>query len=133
MKKRLVLAPLLALGMAATPALAEPAAHHAQAQEHKQATIPFANYDGIQNWQVGNDHTLYIEDQSNHWYKADLMFPAFDLPYANVIGFDTGPIGNFDHFSSIIVNGRRYQVRSLVKISGKPPRPDYARHHSNKS
>ncbi len=57
------------------------------------------NHGGIRDWRSEGDSTLYLQDRHRQWYKAELMGPAFELPYAWAIGFDVGPIDRLDHFS----------------------------------
>jgi hypothetical protein len=117
MKRKVLIAPLLALGLAAAPAIAQPSS----APAVKEASIDFANSGGIRDWREAGDRTIYIEDRAHHWYKATLMRPSYDLRGALAIGFDTGPGDTFDHFSSVVIRGQRYAVESLVRIDGRPP------------
>lgn len=124
MTRKLLIAPLVALGLAGAPAFAQPPAHAAPTAE---ASIPFVNFGGIRDWRAEGDRTIYLQDRARHWYKATLMNRAIDLPFAQAIGFDTGPIDRFDDFSSVIVDGQRYAVQSLVRVAG-PPAPAPRRH-----
>jgi hypothetical protein len=125
MTRKLLIAPLLALGLAAAPALAHSSTAVARAQA--EVSIPFANHGGIRDWRSDGDRTIYLQDSGRHWYKATLMNRAIDLPFTEAIGFDTGPIDRFDHFSSVIIHGQRYAVQSFVPVSG-PPAPAAQRH-----
>lgn len=115
-RKRLI-APLLAIGLAAAPALAQPPA----APAPREASIAFANNGGIRDWRDDGEQAVYIQDRYMRWYRATLMRRSFDLPTALAIGFDTGPSDRFDRFSWIVVDGQRYAVQSFVRIEGKPP------------
>ncbi len=116
---KLLIAPLVALGLAAAPAFA----HSPQpAPAQPEASIPFINMGGIRDWRAEGDRTIYIQDSGRHWYKATLMNRAIDLPFTEAIGFDTGPIDRFDHFSSVVIRGQHYAVQSLVRVAG-PPAP----------
>lgn len=106
-----VLTAALVLGVAFPAVAAEPA---------KEARIAFANHGGIRDWQAIDRDTLLIRGNGNRWYKAELFAPAFDLPFALALGFDTSPSGTLDRFSSVIVRGQRYPLRSLVQLDGKP-------------
>ena len=103
----------LAIGVAAPAAAAEAA---------KEARIHFVDHGGIRDWRVVDRDTLLIRARGNQWYKAELFMPAYGLPFAHAIGFDTGVVGSFDRFSSIIVRGQRYPLRSLVKVEAPPRR-----------
>ena len=85
----------------------------------KEARINFVDHGGIRDWRVVDRDTLLIRGRGSQWYKAELFAPAWGLNYAHTIGFDTGFGGSFDRFSSVIVEGRRYPLRSLVEI--EPP------------
>jgi hypothetical protein len=119
MKKSLWIAPLLALGLIATPALAAEDSH---AAKQEQASIPFVHLGGIRDWQMGNDReTIYVQDRHRDWYKATLMYPSTDLPYEWAIGFDTGTLGKLDRFSSVVIGHQKIPLKSLVAIEGAPP------------
>jgi hypothetical protein len=92
-----------------------PLAKPAQAQ----VSIAFANHGGIRTWSVLDDKTLLIEDSHGHWYRAELMSAAFDLPFAEALAFKTTPSGSFDRFSTVIVKGRAYPLVSLTRT--EPP------------
>jgi hypothetical protein len=112
---------LIAL-MAALAAPAAPAVAQSQpAPTSAEVSIPFANNGGIRDWREDGKQAVYIQDRFFRWYRATLMAPSFDLPTALAIGFDTGPNGRFDRFSSIVVRDQRYPVQSLVRIEGAPP------------
>ncbi|MEN7536630.1 DUF6491 family protein [Aurantiacibacter flavus] len=121
MKNRILAAPLLALGLFATPALAETPAQSTVA-EQPEARINFVNHGGIRNWHAEDRDTLYIQDRRRNWYKAELMIPSHELPFAWAIGFDTGPIDRLDKFSQIVVDGRSYPIASLTQVDGLPER-----------
>lgn len=120
MKLSSLVLPLAALALVAPAAYAETPSPQVEAQ--KDAHIPFVNHGGIRDWRSTDKETVYIQASNRDWYKATLMSPAFDLPYANSIGFDTGPNGTLDKFSSIVVRGQRYPIVSLERIAGEPPK-----------
>jgi hypothetical protein len=84
-----------------------------------EMSIAFANHGGIRTWSVLDDKTLLIEDSHGHWYRAELMSAAFDLPFAEALAFKTTPSGSFDRFSTVIVKGRAYPLVSLTQTG--PP------------
>jgi hypothetical protein len=122
MNKTKLIALLSCSGVAVFAALAAaaddppPAPSAAAAPE---AQIAFANKN-IWNWQVVDDQTVLIQDQSRRWYKATLFSHCIDLPFAQKIGFDSSPNGTFDKFSAILVRGQRCPLRSLVQTSAPP-------------
>ncbi|PTR06484.1 MULTISPECIES: DUF6491 family protein [unclassified Novosphingobium] len=117
------IATLAALALAATPALAQAPVNPGKPVE---ASIPFVNHGGIRDWRAQGDSTLYVQDQSGQWYRASLMGPAFDLPFAQAIGFDARGTDTFDRFASVVVHGQSYPVQSLVKVAGPPMKANAA-------
>ena len=106
-----------------------PAASSAAAAPAPEVQIPFAK-NNLWNWQVLDDQTLLIQDQSRRWYKATLFGHCINLPFANRIAFDSNPSGTFDKFSAILVRGQRCPLMSLVattapakKSQAKKPEP----------
>lgn len=87
---------------------------------HSEASIPFANHGGVDNWRAVDNRTVYFEDQHRRWYRAALIAPAFDLPFVEAIGIDAGPTGTLDKFGAIIVKGQRYPFSSFARVDGPP-------------
>jgi hypothetical protein len=117
MKRSIAFAPFLALLFAAPPAFAAQPAAKAPA-----ASIPFANHHGVRDWVAQGERTIYFQDAARHWYRATLFAPSVDLPFAQVIGYDTGPIGTLDKWSTIIIRGQRYPLQSFERVAGPPAR-----------
>ncbi len=117
------LSKVLAAAVALTVAV--PAVAAETPKEPKEARIAFANHGGIYNWRAVDRDTLLIQGQGKHWYKAELFAPAFNLKAVETIGFETSPGDTFDRYSSIIVEGRRYPLRSLVEVPppAEPAKP----------
>lgn len=65
--------------------------------------------------------TVLIEGTGRQWYRAKLIGPCFDLPFAERIGFKTDGSGSFDRYSTLIVRGQRCPLISLTK-SDPPPK-----------
>ena len=119
--KSIMLVPV-ALGLAlATPAMAGTAPPH-----RPEASIPFADHGGVDNWIAENDHVVWFEDNHRHWYRAELIGSATDLPFTEAIGIDARPGGTLDRFGAIFVKGRRYVFQSFEAMPGPPPK--LARH-----
>ena len=91
----------------------------------RDISIPFANHGGIRDWQADRDRGLWIQDAHNKWYYATVMTPCLGLNFANSIGFDTRPQGNFDRFSVIVVPGEGRCMIQTLRQSGAPP----SKHH----
>lgn len=119
MRLSLLILPLAAVALVPFAASAEEPATTEKAAE---AYIAFANHGGVRDWQAYDQNTIYFQDRQKRWYKAELLMPAFDLPYTIFIGLDTEPGGRLDKWSAVYVEGQRYTFRSFVAIEGKPPK-----------
>src|SRR5665213_1862860 len=78
----------------------------------KEASIPFADMGSIDNFDPVDEHTIYVQDVHQRWYKASLMGPCIDLPFANAVRFDVRGTQTLDRFSSVIVNGQSCPFQS---------------------
>lgn len=87
-----------------------------------ETSIPFVNQGGVRDWQAVGESTIYVQDASGSWYKATLMGPCPDLPFAKSVGFETKGVNKLDKFSAIVISGQRYPLASFV-ASGPPPKP----------
>ena len=114
-------APALALAALSSVAAAAPPAA-------REASIPFVNMGSIRDWRADGDKGLYVQDLHGKWYRATLMGTCPDLPFAEVIGFETRGIDTLDKFATVIVRGRRCAFSSFV-TSSPPP----ARHKADKA
>jgi hypothetical protein len=115
--KKIVLA-LLAAAVAA-PSLAAPAA--TAPIEAREASIPFVNLRGIRDFRPDGRDAVYLQDRARNWYRAELAGPCYALPWANAIGVDTRGGNSLDRFGTLIVEGERCPVLSLIR-SEAPPR-----------
>jgi len=105
--------------VSAVPALAQAPSPEKPAKL-EEISIPFAQFGGIDDWRADGTQALYIKGRRNsEWYYAKLMSTCQGLNFAEAIGFRNEAAGNFDKFSTIIVDGRPCQLTSLVK-SEKP-------------
>jgi hypothetical protein len=85
-----------------------------------ETRIPFADHGGIYNWRVVDSRTVLIQGQDRRWYKAVLLSPCIDLPFAERIGFESNADGSFDKFSSIQVRDQNCPLVSLVETTAPP-------------
>ena len=116
MKIAKFLAPLAVATLFAAPAIAGTAA------TPREASIPFANHGGVDDWRAESSDVIYFKDSRRRWYRAELFGPAFDLPYVEHIGIDASPSGSLDRWSTIYVRGHRYHFRSFEQVDGPPPK-----------
>lgn len=87
----------------------------------KPASIAFADTTGIAEWKTLGDRTVFVQGTRGRWYRAELIQACRELPYAQSLGFATGPGGRFDASSAVIAGGKRCPLRSLTEIEGRPP------------
>lgn len=93
----------------------------APAMSIEEVSIPFANFGGIDDWRADGNKALYVKGRrSNEWYYAKLFSTCHGLNFANTIGFESTPPQDFNRYSTILVDGQRCALISLVK-SEKPP------------
>ena len=115
MNRIIKLSPFLLLAAAPLPALAQE-----QPAPPAEASIPFVNHGGVDDWRAEGSQTIYFRDSHGQWYKGILFMPAFDLPFVETIGIETRGSDTLDKFGTIIVHGQRYPLQSLVKVDGPP-------------
>jgi Family of unknown function (DUF6491) len=116
---RLVL-PILALAAAAMPADAAPDAPAPRAEE---ARIPFVGFGSIRSFRTAGDDVLYLQDMRRRWYRAELSGPCHGIEAALRIGVDTRFSSTLDNSGTLIVDGRRCPIHSLVPSEEPPRRP----------
>jgi hypothetical protein len=107
---------LLAAALPAAPLVAK----H-EASRSPETSIPFVAHHGILDWKVADRTTLYIQSRDRKWYRATVFGDCRNLSFATQIGFDTGAYDAFDRTSTIIAEGQRCSVESVV-ASGPPPK-----------
>jgi len=115
---------ILALGAA----LSIGAASSKETPQPTNASIAFANHGGINDWRANGDEGIWVQDSHRQWYYAKFMGTCFGLPFANSVGFATGPVGNLDRFSYVLVrdSGRCY-FQSFERSAGPAPRAKSAK------
>jgi hypothetical protein len=111
-----LLLPILAAALAA-PAFAAPPPH-TEAVRSEEVRIPFPRF-RLRDFRADSRDVVFLEDRNRNWYRAQVMGPCLDLPFAQAIGIDTRGSASFDRFSAIVVGGERCQLVSLTR-SGKP-------------
>ena len=115
-----ILLPILAAALAA-PAFASPSQHGAAAKG-EEVSIPFPGF-RIRNFRAENDDVVYLEDRNRNWYRAEVIGPCTELPFAQAIGIDTRGSGSFDRFGAIIVGRDRCPLLSLTRSEKPGKRP----------
>ncbi len=112
--KALLLAPLLLLSAFPAQARSDPP------RIGEESAIPFANRDGIQDYEADGDRGLYIRSITGQWYYARTMGKCARLQSANAVGFVTAPDGKLDRTGSLVAQGWRCQLDSLTVSEGPP-------------
>jgi hypothetical protein len=107
---------MLAASLAAPALAAPPAEERARGEE---VGIPFPGF-RLRDFRPESRDVLYIEDRRRNWYRAELIGPCLELPFARAIGIDTRGSSRFDRFSAIVVEGERCQLTSLTRSDGPP-------------
>jgi hypothetical protein len=107
-----------------TPAAPALAGKPGQLPPGQEGRIPFANLrDGILDWRADGERGIWVESPSRQWYYGKFMSSCLGLDFANRVGFDTEPNGDFDKFSYVVVRDgfpERCQLTSLVTSNGPP-------------
>jgi hypothetical protein len=116
-----ILLPFVAAAFVGAPAVAAPPAETtAAAAKAEEVRIPFAGF-RIRNFRAESRDVVYLEDRSRRWYRAEVIGPCHELPWAQAIGIDTRGSSSFDRFSAIVVRGERCPLISLTR-SEEPKR-----------
>jgi hypothetical protein len=118
---------LLALGGLATLAAAGPALAKSEPLDlAEEARVPFLHIGRMRTFRAIDQDTVYVQAQRRQWYRVTTMGPCPNLPWARFIGVDTHGSSVFDRFSTLLVDGDRCAVSSVVR-SGEPPRRERRR------
>jgi hypothetical protein len=88
----------------------------------EETEIPYANRDGIVEWEAAGDDLVYVHALTGGWYRIETMGRCSRLRTALSLGFDTSPMGQLDRHSAIIAQGHRCPIVSVVKADGPPPK-----------
>jgi Family of unknown function (DUF6491) len=114
--KKLAL-PLFALvATASAPALA------AAPPTDREVRIPFVQFGAIRGFRPVGDDVVYLQGVRRIWYRAQLNGPCINLPHALRIGLDTRYSSTLDNSSSLLVEGERCRIVSLVRADPPPRR-----------
>jgi hypothetical protein len=89
-----------------------------------EASIPFANHDGIYDWQADGTKGIWVQGANRRWYYGKFMSSCIGLDFAIAVGFVTGPSGSFDKWSYLLVrDGGRCHFTSFTASNGPPAKP----------
>lgn len=99
---------------------ASPAAGRSPAEA--EVRIPFVQFGAIRTFRTEGDDIVYLEDRRRNWYRATLNGPCLALPMAVRLGVDRRYGSTLDNTSTLVVDGERCRIHSLVRIAAAPPR-----------
>ena len=109
----------LTLALAAgAPAMAQP---DSPPQRPEEARIPFVSFGSIRTFRTAGEDVIYLQDTRRNWYRAELSGPCPGIERALRIGVDSRFSSTLDNSSTLLVDGQRCPIHSLVR-SEKPPR-----------
>lgn len=124
----------VALALAAAASLAGAAPAAAEKPEAvdaaEEARVPFLHIGRMRTFRAIDDEIVYVQAQRRQWYRVRTMGPCPNLPWAHFIGVDTRGSAIFDRSSTLIVDGDRCAISSVVR-SGEPPRRERRRRSQN--
>jgi hypothetical protein len=92
-----------------------------------ETRIPFPGESTILSFEADEDAGVWLEDHHHRWYYVALTGSCMGLSFARQIGFKTNGLSRFDKFSSIVVEGRRCKVQSVVTADQPLPRSERLR------
>ena len=87
-----------------------------QAAADNQASVPFVDFGGVQDWRVTNAGDLLLQGTAGNYYRAQLMGACPSLGSSMRIGIPGGAMDQLDRFSSIYVGGEPCPLKSLTRI-----------------
>jgi hypothetical protein len=102
----------------AAPAMAQP---QSPPPAERAARIPFVSFGNVRDFRAVGRDIVYLQDAHRNWYRATLLQPCLDLPFAEAIGIDASGTNSVDRFSTLIVGRGRCPIVSLVR-SDPPPK-----------
>jgi len=88
-----------------------------------EARIPFANFGSIRTFRTAGEDVIYLQDTRRQWYRAELGGPCPGIERALRIGVDSRYSSTVDNSTTLIVDGQRCPIHSLVRSAAPPRRP----------
>jgi hypothetical protein len=109
----LALAALLAASMGVLAAGTAPAS--------SPASIPFADHNGIRDWEADGTQGLWVQDNSRKWYYGKFNFPCTGLQFKTGLRFKFSPDGSFDRWSEVSTpEAGRCTLKTFAASAGPP-------------
>ncbi len=111
-----------ALTAIAAPALAQSGqpAPAAPAAAPKETSIPFVRTGNIDDFEADGTKGVWLRTIDRKWYYASVIGPCFNLDFAQRIGVAERGVDQLDQFGTLLVDGQRCSIQSLVASDGPP-------------
>ncbi|WP_145961019.1 hypothetical protein [Sphingosinithalassobacter portus] len=124
MRQILFMAPALLALTVAAPAMAQDKSARELGVE---TTIPFADSNGIRNWEVGpvGSNDLYVQDSRRDWYRVQIAGPCMTNPSSFQLVYKTGPMGSFDTQTKVASSDFPGQWCSVISVQTSAPPPGH--------
>ena len=89
-----------------------------------ETSIPYFGTTGILEWRAAGEDALYIRGDTGRWYLVRTSGLCSRLRSATTLGYETRGVRQIDRFTTLLVEGQRCPVASVVR---SPPPPEPAR------
>ena len=72
-------------------------------------------------WKADGENGVFVRAYNGRWYYARTKNPCRRLDTTQRLSFRTAPNGDLDRYSSIVAEGWRCQLSSVVESAGPEP------------
>lgn len=96
----------------------------AGANARVEASIPFANHGGINDWRANGTKGIWVQGTDRQWYYGTFFGTCFGLNSALQVGFVPEVTGEFNRWSSIIVPHESHCQLATFEPSAGPQGKD---------
>ncbi|QIG78814.1 hypothetical protein [Stakelama tenebrarum] len=92
-----------------------------------ETSIPFADNNGIRNWEAGEvgSNALYVQDNRRRWYRVELVGPCMSHHGSFQLVYQTGPMGSFDTRTRVASSDFPGQWCNVVSVKTSAPPPGH--------
>ena len=89
----------------------------------EESYVPNVRSEGVAEWEADGDRGLYIMSQDGAWYHARTAAPCPRLRTAVSLGFETRGPDRLDRYGTVIAEGWRCPLISVVRSNGPDAEP----------
>ncbi len=114
---------LIAIAGLSAPVLAAAPPPDGPSPAAREVRIPFVQFGAIRSFRTAGEDVIYLQDRRRNWYRAELNGPCIGIERALRIGVDSRYSATLDSSSTLIVDGERCPIQSLVASAEPPRRP----------